>query len=59
MESSSDDVITLANGEIVMWIDAGTLHLKCITRHGDPVELNTDEVVELLETLQRCVRQMD
>ncbi len=59
MESQNDDVVSLSNGEIVMWIDSGTLHLKCVTKQGDPVELNGEEVIELLESLQRCLRQLD
>jgi hypothetical protein len=59
MESSNDEVVTLANGEIVMWIDSGTLHLKCVTKQGDPVELNADELVELLLSLQSCMQQLD
>ncbi len=59
MESKNDEVVTLGNGDIVMWIDSGTLHLKCVTKQGDPVELNVNELVELLESLQKCMPHLD
>lgn len=58
MESSDNGVITIANGDIVMWVDSGTLHLKCVTKFSDPVELNVEELVELLEALQKCKGQL-
>jgi hypothetical protein len=59
MEPSNDEVVELGNGDIVMWVDSGTLHLKCITRHGDPVELNADEGAEVLASLRRCLQRLD
>jgi hypothetical protein len=59
MDSWNDEVVELGNGDIVMWVDSGTLHLKCSTGHGDPVELNANEVAELLESLQRCLQRLD
>ena len=59
MDPSDGDVITFARGDIAMWIDSGTLHLKCVTKQGDPVELNADEVAELLQVIGQLVREMD
>jgi len=57
MKSPDDDVVTMANGDIAMWVDSGNLHLKCVAaKRGDPVELNAEELVELLEALQKCMR---
>ena len=58
MDSWSDEVVKLGNGDVVMWIESGTLHLKCITKHGDPVELNANELAELLDSLQGCMQQL-
>jgi hypothetical protein len=59
MVSPGDEVIKLAGGDIVMWSDSGTLHMKCITKHGDPVELNAEEVIALVKTLQECLGKLD
>lgn len=37
--------------EVMVWIDGG-FHIKAITKlHGDPVELNEDEALELGKAL--------
>ena len=60
MESSNEDVVTLSNGDIVMWVVCGsTLHLKCVTPQGDPVELNATEVVRLCQVLHRFAKQIE
>lgn len=42
-----------------MWIeDDSSLHIKCITKQGDPVELNSEEVAELCETLQQLAKRI-
>ena len=52
MNSDNYDVKTLANGEIAIWIvDNASLHIKCVSTQGDPVELNSEEVKELCEIL--------
>ena len=60
MESPDEEVVTLSNGDIVLWVDSGTsLHLKCVTSHGDPVELNAEELAELCEVLQRFATRIE
>ncbi len=51
---TGEEVITLGNGEIVLWIDDdSSLHLKSVTKFGDPVELSLEEVNELCEVLRK------
>ena len=59
MNSSKDCLVTLANGDIAMWVISGTLHLKCVTKYGDPVELNVNELAELVESLQKFMPQLE
>jgi hypothetical protein len=59
MDSSKDELVTLANGDIAMWVVSGTLHLKCVTKQGDPVELNVNELAEMVESLQRLMPQLE
>jgi hypothetical protein len=58
MMDANDDLLTLANGDIVMWIDSGAMHIKCVTKFGDPVELNMEEIDELIKKLQECLSRM-
>lgn len=54
MSSSNDEVITLSNGEVTIWIsEESSLHIKCVTKHGDPVEFNSDEIDELCQILKQ------
>ncbi len=60
MSQHTDEVITLSNGAVVLWADPGAaVHLKCVTRQGDPVELNAEAVKELCAILQRLVRDIE
>lgn len=53
----SNDVVTMNDGDVVIWTDSNSsLHIKCVTKHGDPVELNADEVAELVTALQTLAR---
>ncbi len=50
---ANDDVIVLCNGDISIWTESdSTLHIKCVTEFGDPVELNADELRELCDALR-------
>lgn len=49
-----DDAVLLSDGEIVLWTtDDRTIHLKAISPHGDPVELNAEQARELATELTR------
>jgi hypothetical protein len=60
MKQSNDTVVTLSNGEVNVWVDEGSaIHLKCVTRFGDPVELNVEEAKELIGVLERLVHEIE
>ncbi|MGA2065888.1 MAG: hypothetical protein ABSG86_13020 [Thermoguttaceae bacterium] len=51
------DVVKLSDGEVKLWIEQGSsIHIKAVTKHGDPVELNEGEADELGETLIEMAR---
>lgn len=54
------DLVTLADGNIILWIDhESSLHLKAVTKFGDPVELNLEEANELCEVLKRLAERLE
>jgi hypothetical protein len=56
---SEEEVVKLSNGDIVIWTDEdSSLHIKCVTKFGDPVELNSEEVNELCEILQALAKRI-
>jgi hypothetical protein len=59
MATENEDIVSLSNGDITIWIDAeSSVHIKCITNFGDPVELNAEEVNELCEVLERMAKKI-
>jgi hypothetical protein len=46
--------------DITLWIGEGgsAIHIKTIEPHGDPVELNEHEAIELIELLNKLVAEM-
>lgn len=60
MTDRPQNVDRLAGGDIQMWVvELTTLHMKCVTRHGDPVELGDDDIRELIDVLQRRLREIE
>jgi hypothetical protein len=58
MDQNDPEVVSLNGGEIVIWIENdSSLHIKCVTRSGDPVELNSEEVDELCKILQKLAER--
>ena len=45
-----------AGGDVVLWSVDGTVHIKTINKHNDPVELSEQDSVELSELLARLVK---
>jgi hypothetical protein len=44
---------TASGGEIQAWIEQETsVHLRAVTPHGDPVEMNEHELKQLIDSLQ-------
>ena len=54
-----NDRIELFNGEVTLFIEQETLHLRAVDRHGDPVELSTEEAVKLAEALLDLSKKID
>ena len=54
--NSADDgeIVTLCDGDIRAWIDGG-IHLKAVTRFGDPVELSPDEAQIVVDELLKLI----
>jgi len=47
----------LLGGEIVVWVDSGTICIKLNNTYGDPVELSDDGAIELAELLLRLAKE--
>lgn len=61
MSDSADDYFKLGSmGDVRLWVppDRGALHIKCVTKHGDPVELIEEEVNDLIEALKKLVLKL-
>jgi hypothetical protein len=41
----------VSNGEVRLWIEQESLHLRATDAHGDPVELTKEEAAKLAEAL--------
>ena len=41
----------LSGGEVRLWIEQESIHLRVTEAHGDPVELTKEEAVKLAEAL--------
>ena len=61
MSHPPNEVVRLSDGDIVVWVEQGdgSVMLKAITRHGDPVELNAEQLKELCEVLMRLARSIE
>ncbi len=52
--------IILAEGDIsICVVEESSLHIKCITKYGDPVELNFEEVKRLYEVLLALSKRIE
>jgi hypothetical protein len=57
MNAEDKNVTKLSDGEIVICVDGDrSLHIKCVTKFGDPVELNFEEVKELCAVLEELAK---
>lgn len=45
--------------DISLWVDEGVIMLRVVDPHGDPVEFNEEEVLELISRLQELVEKPD
>lgn len=54
----SSSIFTISDGEVRAWVDGG-VHIKAVTVYGDPVELASAEVRELIEALSRFLAELE
>ena len=49
----------ISDGEVRLWIDQESLHLRATDAHGDPVELTKEEAVKLAQALLDFSEKID
>jgi hypothetical protein len=47
----------IADRDVVLWSVDGTIHIKTISKHNDPVELTEVDAIELSQLLVRLVNE--
>jgi len=47
------------NDDFRAWVDGDSIQIKAVTSYGDPVDLGTDEVRDIIAALTRMVKQID
>ncbi len=53
------DYFENSEGAVRLWIEQGSaIHLKVISPHNDPVELTTEQALELAQALQRLASRL-
>ena len=57
---SKKDYFEAGNGDIQLSIhDGASVHLRSVTKHGDPVELNSEEARSLAKLLMELAERAD
>jgi len=52
------DIFRLSDSELCAWIEQNdSIHIKAITKFGDPVELTDEDVKKLIRFLQDYINQ--
>lgn len=41
-------------GDLALWVDGG-IHLKAVTKHGDPVEISAEDARGLIRALEHLL----
>jgi len=60
MSENPDGLVKLSGGDVHLWVEAeSSVMLKAITKHGDPVDLTSDEAKELAETLVKMAAKIE
>lgn len=58
MSPPENDYFELSNGDIQVSLhDETAIHLRAITKHNDPVELSSEEVLDLIALLSKLVER--
>ena len=56
MSDEDADLFKTSDGEVALWLDPGSsLHLRAITKSGDPVELSLNEAKSLADALTALI----
>ena len=56
---SRPEVVTLASGDVYLWLEQeSSVMLKPVTRYGDPVELDEDDVRKLAQVLGQFAERL-
>jgi hypothetical protein len=60
MSDTTSDHDEFHKGDLRLWVtpDRGSLMIKSVTKHGDPVELGESEVEMLIESLKAMLLLM-
>lgn len=60
MNQKRDDVFTIASGNAYCWVEQGSsVMLKAVTGYGDPVELSSEEAIELANALLKAAKEVE
>ena len=60
MSPIQEDYFELSDGAIQVSIQNETsIHIRCISKHGDPVELSSEEARDLSELLTKLAERAD
>ena len=55
-----DEHISISDGEVRAWIEQGeSVHIKAVTREGDPVELSVGQARRLAQSLLKLVARIE
>ena len=57
--SQDDDTFTAAEGEVCAWIEQEAIHVRIVSKHGDPVEFTKWEAEQLAEALLKLAKKIE
>jgi hypothetical protein len=60
MNTGKEEVFEFSHGEIVVSVhEESSVHLRSLTKAGDPVELNAEEARELAALLESLAKRIE
>ena len=54
-----DQEFELSDGDVRIWIEQESLHMRALDAHGDPVELTKKEALVLADALIRLAKSIE
>jgi hypothetical protein len=58
--TDDDEHISICDGEVRAWVEQGeSIHIKAVTREGDPVELSVGRARGLAQSLPKLVARIE